>query len=172
MKNKILFLVVMSILFLTACSEQKEPQNNFKIYPQYLAQGKIILITNNQTDVFNFTEKKINGKTYLILKKDKLEIYIQKEKDKLIINNNLQVSLDFDKIFLNYYLNLLVNSEKIEVTQKDKSAIITLELNGDVQYLHYYFENRSLKRIDIFYKDKRFFRRYEIDSYIKLKGDG
>ncbi|WAM34539.1 hypothetical protein [Caldicellulosiruptor morganii] len=72
-------------------------------------------------------------------------------------------------IFFEYYIDKLINSEKYSMVKQAKSTIITLELKGDIRYLHYYFEDGNLKKIAVIYQDERLIKTIYLTEYKKYR---
>lgn len=70
---------------------------------------------------------------------------------------------------MEYYIDKLINSEKYSIVKQEKSTIITVELKGDIRYIHYYFENESLKKIAVIYQDARFIKTIYLTEYKKYR---
>lgn len=159
------FILILVLIFLTSC---KEKQSSAKIYPQYTAEGYVEVYYQNWTSRYDFSEQRYDGVCILILKKDKRIITIQKKNGNVTLDGKPMKNLAQD-IFLEYYIDKLMNAEKYSMVKQNKNTIITLELNGDIRYLHYYFTDSNLNKIDIIYQDAKFRKTIYLTKYQKYR---
>lgn len=161
------FFILLIFMLLTSCKSENS-QGTLKIYPDYVAKGFVEISSNKTISKYSFYEKRVDGKIEAEFQKDDRKIKITKENGKVILDGKDLKNIAED-IFLEYYINKLVNSEKYSIVKQEKYTIITIELKDDIRYLHYYFENESLKKIVVIYQDARFIKTIYLTEYKKYR---
>ncbi|ABP66654.1 hypothetical protein Csac_1040 [Caldicellulosiruptor saccharolyticus DSM 8903] len=161
------FFVLSIFILLTSCKSGNS-QGTLKIYPDYIAKGFVEITSNKMVSKYFFSEQRVDGKVNAEFQKDKRKIKITKENGRVILEGKDLKNVAED-IFLEYYIDKLINSEKYSIVKQEKSTIITVELKGDIRYIHYYFENESLKKIAVIYQDARFIKTIYLTEYKKYR---
>ncbi|WP_039766897.1 hypothetical protein [Caldicellulosiruptor sp. F32] len=161
------FFILLIFMLLTSC-KSRNSQGTLKIYPDYIAKGFVEITSNKMVSKYFFFEQRINGKVEAEFQKDKRKIKITKENGKVILEGKDLKNIAED-IFLEYYIDKLINSEKYSIVKQEKSTIITIELKDDIRYLHYYFEDERLKKIVVIYQDARFIKTIYLTEYKKYR---
>lgn len=163
----IIFFAFLIFSFLTSCKKENA-QNTIKIYPDYVAEGFVEIASNKVISKYFFSEEKAGAKVEAEFEKNSRKIKITKENGKIMLEGR-DIKNVAEDIFLEYYIDKLVNSEKYSIVKQDKTAIITIELKGDIRYIHYYFENGNLKKIAVIYQDERFMKTIYLTEYKKYR---
>jgi len=156
--------VIFLLLLLVGCNGKKETA---KLFLHYTSQGIVEIISPNEVSKYSFVERRYDNVCELEIQKDKTKIKIVKKDNIITIDQERFKSVSED-IFLEYYINKLINAEKYSIVKEGNDTLITLDLKGDIRYLHYYFTNSKLRKIDVIYQDERFKKAIILTRYEKL----
>uniref|UniRef100_A0A7C5Z1P2 Uncharacterized protein n=1 Tax=Caldicellulosiruptor owensensis TaxID=55205 RepID=A0A7C5Z1P2_9FIRM len=162
-----LYIVVMLLFELSGCKKIVQSPS-LKIFPNYIAKGYVEISSKDGVSKYSFLEKRIDRKVEVEFVKGTRKIKLTKEDGNVLMDGKNIKSIAKD-IFLDYYIDKLINAEKYSIVAKQNQTIITLELKGDIRYLHFYFTNKELKKIGVIYQDKRFMKTIYLTEYKKYR---
>ncbi|AEM74145.1 hypothetical protein [Caldicellulosiruptor acetigenus] len=166
--KKLWLLVAVVLLFeLTSCKKTAQSPP-LKIFPDYIAKGYVEISSKDGVSRYSFSEKRIDGKVEAEFIKGTRKIKLTKEDGNVLLDGKNIKSIAQD-IFLDYYIDKLINAEKYSIVTEQNQTIVTLELKGDIRYLHFYFVNQELKKIGVIYQDKRFMKTIYLTEYKKYR---
>ncbi|ADL42991.1 hypothetical protein COB47_1712 [Caldicellulosiruptor obsidiansis OB47] len=162
-----LCIVVMLLFELSGCKRMVQSPS-LKVFTNYIAKGYVEISSRDGVSKYSFLEKRINGRVEAEFVKGTRKIRLTKEDGNVLMDGKNIKSIAQD-IFLDYYIDKLINAEKYSIVAQQNQTIVTLELKGDIRYLHFYFANGELKKIGVIYQDKRFMKTIYLTEYKKYR---
>ncbi|ADQ06609.1 conserved hypothetical protein [Caldicellulosiruptor hydrothermalis 108] len=162
-----LCIVVMLLFELSGCKNTVQ-RPALKIFPDYIAKGYVEISSKDGVSKYSFLEKRIDGRVEAEFVKGTRKIKLTKEDGNVLLDGKNIKSISQD-IFLDYYIDKLINAEKYSIVVQQNQTIVTLELKGDIRYLHFYFVNGELEKIGVIYQDKRFMKTIYLTEYKKYR---
>jgi len=161
-KVLILFIILIVSLSFSACNKK----TSVTVYTNYYAYGKLVISDEKWTNEYQFEETKYNDTILLKIKRDNVLLEIKKQADKVIINNK-EINMVNNQVFMDYYINLLFNSEKINQCTQNGQFYITL----DDKKVIYYFDKGKLSQIEVVSLYSKFRKKIILKKYIYYERD-
>lgn len=162
-----LCIVVMLLFELPGCKNTVQ-RPALKIFPDYIAKGYVEISSKDGVSKYSFLEKRVDGRVEAEFVKGTRKIKLTKEDGNVLMDGKNIKSIAQD-IFLDYYIDKLINAEKYSIVVQQNQTIVTLELKGDIRYLHFYFVDGKLDKIGVIYQDKRFMKTIYLTEYKKYR---
>jgi hypothetical protein len=139
-----------------------------KIFSDYIAKGYVKISSKDGVSKYSFLEKRIDGRVEAEFVNSTRKIKLTKEDGNVLMDGKNIKSIAQD-IFLDYYIDKLINAEKYSIVVQQNQTIVTLELKDDIRYLHFYFVDDKLEKIGVIYHDKRFIKTIYLKEYKRYR---